>query len=222
MNDQPRSNDKRKKFRAEFSSTGLFFGLLGFIFVLGWIFVLGVMVGRGFVPEGVRALGQMTEQLTRLVTILGSDRDTRPATGPEQQATLEFYDQLGRAPTEATTERKRGKIPPAPASTAPPAVSQTAAPPAPSDTAPPLVEEAEKSGWVVQVASLDSEPKALRMTENLRDLGYPAYTYKTFVRGIAFHRVRCGPFDNRADAETTKRLLGESQGIEAFITMVEN
>ena len=215
MNEQAPSSGRRKKFRMEFSSAGLFFGAIGLVFVLGWIFVLGIMVGRGFVPEGVRSLGHMTEQLTRLVAILGSDRerDTGTLPGKEKQARLDFYDQLARTAPGAATESAGGKI--TPARTSPSA-------PVPAGSGPPKITEGEKPRWVVQVASLDSESKAVELTEKLKNLGYPAYNYRTFVKGTSFHRVRCGPFQSKADAETTRRLLAEREKINAFLTTVEN
>ena len=214
MSQQGPSNGKKKKFRVELSQAGLFLGALGFVFVLGWIFILGILVGRGFVPEGVRSLGHMTEQLTRLVTILGSDRERSAGTvsGLDHQARLEFYDQLaGTAP--GTPERNVVKI--QPASPAPSA-------PAPAAPEPPGAAERGKARWVVQVASLDNEAKAAALTERLKTRGYPAYTYRTFIQGSAFHRVRCGPFETRAEAEAAKQLLAEREKINAFLTTVEN
>lgn len=198
----------------ELSPAGLFFGALGFVFVLGWIFVLGIMVGRGFVPEGVKSLGHMTEQLTRLVAIIGSDRERTAGTVSEleHQAGLEFYDQLART-APGTAEIKTGPISPAPL---PPST------PAPAAPEPPGAAERGKARWVVQVASLDNEAKAAELTERLKARGYPAYTYRTFIHGTAFHRVRCGPFQTRSEAEAAKRLLEEREKISAFLTTVEN
>ena len=205
------SAGRKKKYRVELSGVGIFFGSLGFVFVLGWIFVLGIMVGRGFVPEGVRSLGQMTEQLARLVTILGTDRDedTAQVAGPGQETALEFYDRLARAPSGGKSERVGGRIPAAPA---PPAAPPAVEAPSPSP---------EPGKWVVQVASLDSEPKALELTEKLKTLGYPAYTYKTIISGTPYHRVRCGPFESRSDAEAARQRLSDQHKVNGFLTTLD-
>jgi cell division protein FtsN len=210
MNEPSLPKGRKKKFRVEFSTTGLFFGSLGLVFVLGWIFVLGIMVGRGFIPDGVKTLGQMTEQLSRLIAVLASDRDraTEQTTATKQQTRLDFYDHLSRSDQGRKEETAGGKIPQAPA----------AAPP--ETDSPRKDSRTENHGWVVQVASLDNEAKAAGLTEKLKKLGYPAYTYKTFVRGVAFHRIRCGPFETRTDAEEVRLSLAKKQGINSFLTTV--
>jgi hypothetical protein len=213
MNEQPSPTGKKKKLRMEFSPASLFFASLGLVFILGWIFVLGVMVGRGFVPEGVRSLGQMTDQLSRLVAILGSDRDRGAdrTAAMNHQTKLEFYDHLPQSTPGPEKGAAGGKIP------------QAAAVPKPAesrDSEAAGAPEAETTGWVVQVASLDNATKAAELTKKLKTMGYPAYTYKTFVKGSAFHRVRCGPFEARADAEAARRSLAEKENINSFLTTV--
>jgi cell division septation protein DedD len=171
------------------------------------------MVGRGFVPEGVKSIGQVTDQLSRLITILARDREQgadRNAT-MEQQTKLEFYDHLARSEPEPEKGAEKLEIPRAPAV---PKASE------PKDNGAVEIPKAEASGWAVQVASLDNESKAIKLAEKLKRLGYPAFTYRTVVKGAVFHRVRCGPFKARVDAEAAKRSLLEKEKIDAFLTMV--
>ncbi|MFO8091340.1 MAG: SPOR domain-containing protein [Desulfatiglandaceae bacterium] len=213
MREQPSSPGKKKKFRVELSPVGLFLSSLGLVFILGWIFVLGVMVGRGFVPEGVKSIGQMTDQLSRLITILARDREQGADRNAamEQQTKLEFYDYLSRSDPEPEKGTAKLEIPRA---SAVPKASE------PKDDGAVEIPKAEESGWAVQVASLDNESKAIKLVEKLKRLGYPAFTYKTVVKGAVFHRVRCGPFKARVDAEAAKRSLLEKEKIDAFLTMI--
>jgi hypothetical protein len=213
MDEQPSSPGKKKKFRVELSPVGILLSSLGLVFILGWIFVLGVMVGRGFVPEGVKSIGQMTDQLSRLITVLASDRergsDRNAAT--EQQTKLEFYDHLSRSdhgPEKGTAKVESPRAPAAPTASAP------------KEDRAFEIPEAEEPVWAVQVASLDNESKAIKLAEKLKKLGYPAFTYKTLVKGAVYHRVRCGPFKARSDAEAAKRSLLEKEKIDAFLTTV--
>jgi cell division septation protein DedD len=214
MDEQPSSPVKKRKFRMELTPAGLFLSFLGLVFILGWIFVLGVMVGRGFIPEGVKSIGQMTDQLTRLMTILANDRErgADQNAAMKQQTRLEFYDHLSRPDPEVETKPAKVEIP-----------KEAVAPKAPGRQESGAVEipTPKESGWAVQVASLDSESKAAELTENLQRLGYPAFTYKAVVKGAVFHRVRCGPFESRADAEATRRSLLEKEKIDAFLTTFE-
>jgi DedD protein len=213
MDEQPSSPGKKRKFRVELSPAGLFLSSLGLVFILGWIFVLGVMVGRGFIPEGVKSIGQMTDQLTRLITILASDRErvTDPNAAMEQQTKLEFYDHLPRSDSEP------GK---GPADVQTPRATLAPQPSGAQDDGAVETPDTKDSAWAVQVASLDNESKAVKLVEKLKKLGYPAFTYKTLVKGAAFHRVRCGPFESRADAEAARRSLFEKERIDAFLTTV--
>jgi len=213
MDEQPSSPGKKKKFRVELSPAGVFLSFLGLIFILGWIFVLGVMVGRGFIPEGVKSIGQMTDQLTRLMTILANDREhsADQNAAVNQQTRLEFYDHLSGPDSELEKKTTHVEAPRQP--TAPEASGQ-------QHDGAIEIPKADESSWAVQVASLDSESKAVKLTEKLKKRGYPAFTYRAVVKGSVFHRVRCGPFESRAAAEAAKRSLVEKEKIDAFLTTV--
>jgi hypothetical protein len=65
---------KGKRYQLELSLTSVFFWSLGLLFILGWIFVLGILVGRGFMPEGVKHLTELTSQITRLQDMVSNKK----------------------------------------------------------------------------------------------------------------------------------------------------
>ncbi|HEN20607.1 MAG TPA: SPOR domain-containing protein, partial [Desulfobacteraceae bacterium] len=74
--------------------------------------------------------------------------------------------------------------------------------------------------YALQIASLESEIKAADMVSRLESLGYPAYFYKSYIKGKAFYRVRCGPFKNEKEAGDFKKLLHKRENIESFISKI--
>jgi cell division septation protein DedD len=84
------------------------------------------------------------------------------------------------------------------------------------------VEEASKGGgFTVQIASLNTEKEAQRLVNRLKKNGFPAYFYKTKVKGRTRFRVRCGSFNDRKSAEAFRKKLAKKEHIVGFITGIE-
>jgi cell division protein FtsN len=81
---------------------------------------------------------------------------------------------------------------------------------------PPL-----KSGYTVQVASLQDETKAQQTVERLIKGGYDAYYEKVQIRGKTWYRVRCGKFATKNEGDDyAKRLVGET-GLKGLVMKLE-
>jgi len=64
-----KNTEKRKKgrrYHVDFSLVSLFFWGMGIFFLLVWIFVLGILVGRGFLPAGVKSLSELKAPIAKL------------------------------------------------------------------------------------------------------------------------------------------------------------
>jgi cell division septation protein DedD len=76
----------------------------------------------------------------------------------------------------------------------------------------------DKDGnYSVQVASLKDRGRTEQMVERLIKAGYPAYSYKTFIKGEAYYRVRCGPLSSADQAKSLAARLSEKEGFKPFI-----
>ena len=58
------------------------------------------------------------------------------------------------------------------------------------------------------------------MVERLTSRGYKAYSYKVFVKGRPYYRVRCGLFSSKKEAETVQGQLAEKEGLKGFVKKV--
>jgi cell division septation protein DedD len=214
---------KGKRYQLELSLTSVFFWSLGLLFILGWIFVLGILVGRGFMPEGVKHLTELTSQITRLQDMVSNKKhsDLEVIKNRSKAPKFAFYDELSKKREEAAETVK----PPAkkieqkemPTKTQP--VEKVAA-------APPMQEKpAEPVGdgpkHTVQIASLESEIQAIRMVNKMVSRGYPAFYLKASVKGKTYFRVRCGRFESRKEAGEFLALLAGREKIKGFVTRVD-
>ena len=90
-----------------------------------------------------------------------------------------------------------------------------------------LMEREEDKGskgltkYIVQVASLDSEAKATEMVNRLTGQGYPAYSYKVFIKGRRYYRVRCGMFKTKDEAINIKNRLAKNEKIDGLVRKVK-
>jgi cell division protein FtsN len=73
--------------------------------------------------------------------------------------------------------------------------------------------------FTIQVASLREVDKANIVRDKFRQKGYPAYCQASPVRGEVWHRVRIGPYPDRAIAEKDCRRLEEA-GFDALMLVV--
>jgi|GEM_PF-553233 len=75
--------------------------------------------------------------------------------------------------------------------------------------------------YTVQVASLDSENKAVKMADRLKNRGHPAYVKKVNVKGKTYYRVRCGRFSDKKEASEYEKLLTKQDKTKGFVIKLE-
>jgi len=214
---------KGKRYHLELSLTSVFLWSLGLFFVLGWIFVLGILVGRGFLPEGVKHLTELTLQITRLQDMVSNKKhsDLEIIKNREKAPKFAFYDELLKKKEETA---KTGKPP----------IKQLEKKEVPSQPkpiekaaiVPPVEEKTVKSvkdgrKFTVQIASLEDEIQAIRMVNKMVGSGYPAFYLKANVKGKTYFRVRCGRFETRAEAGEFLALLSRREKIKGFVTTID-
>lgn len=107
----------------------------------------------------------------------------------------------------------------------PAAAPQTAAPP----VAPPVTEAVSKpavsepvtpaslGNWVVQMASLSDQRRALELRDKLRAAGYASQVQKARVAGKTHYRVRVGPYLERGEAERDQKKLAAAFKLEGRV-----
>ena len=207
---------KRKTVRLEFSFMSLFFWGIGLVFCLAWIFALGVLAGKGLLPGGAETLSEIKSQIARIqeMIITKDSSDLLPVSNAVKDPNLAFYHELSKrgedpvrrsVPPKPATEMSEGKkIPPKP-------VAEEKKIP---------VKPASEGRFVVQVASLDDEKSASAMVARLTARGYKAYSYKVFVKGRPYYRVRCGLFGSEEEAEAAKAKLAEKERLKGFVKKV--
>jgi hypothetical protein len=180
---------------------------LGFFFSLGWIFVLGILVGRGFLPEGVKAMSELKAQIAKLQNMI-SDRDSSDLEFPgkfEKDPKFSFYSELADMKEEAARKR-------------PPDVKKKIKNKGKQKQNKPLITGRK---YTVQLASLGSEKKADSLVNRLKDRGYPAYSYRVDMKGNPFYRVRCGRLESEKEALALKEALAKHERLEGYVTRVE-
>ena len=225
-----RKTEKKNKdgrYHVEFSLLSLFCWSLGLFFLLVWIFVLGILVGRGFLPEGMKTLSELKAPIAKLqemVTNKESD-DLAHLKKMNKKPKFEFYDELSAKKEEVLkkgrteTKKQRPKATPPPDSS--PILRETASSGKVNNRpdAPPLQETGDE--YTLQLASLETEIQAIKMTEQLTGEGYPAYYYMVEINGKRYFRVRCGRFKDKKEALDFKTLLAEKKDIKGFITRAD-
>jgi cell division septation protein DedD len=234
-----KSKDKKKKrnYRVEFSRASLFFWGLGSLLFLGWIFVLGILVGRGFLPEGVKALTKLRIPITKIQDVVSSRRESKieRISGMDKDPEFKFYDELSSKKAEVTKKRQHNHKKPPKKSTAAsnpetPAtdiiakrvesIGQSIVDQSGVETRQSAGALTARDGWTytVQVASVESRIQAVKMVDRLKSQGYPAYFYEAAIKGRTYYRVRCGRFGNKNEAEALNRLLAEQKEIRGYVT----
>jgi cell division septation protein DedD len=127
---------------------------------------------------------------------VAADRAALPASGPGGEVEVD----RGRSNlTDSRGEPERRKVLSAPLQ----AVAPPSSLPAPKATGAPAVGGGTKP-WTIQIAALRSEPQALRVSETLRQKGYPVRIERAELpdTGLWF-RVRTGEFSSPAEAQGT-------------------
>ena len=69
-------------------------------------------------------------------------------------------------------------------------------------------------GYTVQVASSQSEEKALSLINRLKAKDYPAYIEEVELKGKKWYRVRVGSFRDRIDAQRLVDKLKEKENLK--------
>ncbi|RLF31935.1 MAG: hypothetical protein DRN08_07260 [Thermoplasmata archaeon] len=226
---------KNKRYQLEFSFTSLFFWSLGLLFILCWIFVLGILVGRGFLPEGVKNLTELRSQITKLQDMVSNKRHSELEAIKKSEKTpkFAFYEELSKnkeepvkinkppakkvAKKEMETKTKPvEKIKEMAAKTKP--VEKIAeVPPAQEE---PLIPVKSDAKYTVQIAALEREIQAIRKVNEMVGKGYPTYYLEAKVKGKKYFRVRCGRFSSRKEADEFLKLLAGREKIKGFVARV--
>ncbi len=180
-------------------------------FLLAWIFVLGILVGRGVFPEGVEALTELKSQIVRLQGML--TREEPPALErikkSDRAPKFAFYDELGAK--KRGVPKKQNHL----------GGTALAARKKKGEKRDKQIKAPMTGGsYALQLASLESEAKAIRMIARLTNQGFPVYSYKVRVKGKIFYRVRCGTFKTRKEANYYKALLAKEEKINGFVIKV--
>jgi len=107
--------------------------------------------------------------------------------------------------------------PPPPPASAPPPPTTTAAIPPPS--APPA---APQEGFVIQVFSTHDQPQARKVLNQLQGGGFLAFMSPVEVDGATMYRVRIGPFEDKAQAETSAAQVRQKFKLDTWVTAASN
>ncbi|MEZ4602068.1 MAG: SPOR domain-containing protein [Desulfobacterales bacterium] len=100
-----------------------------------------------------------------------------------------------------------------------PAVTPTdtpATPPAPRHSSPAVSGVA----FAIQIASLKDPEKARSLMNKFREIGYPAFCQSSEINTTTWHRVRIGPYPDRAMADKDYNRL-KAAGVDALIISME-
>jgi cell division septation protein DedD len=215
---------KGKRYQLEFSFTSLFFWSLGLLFILGWIFVLGILVGRGFLPEGVKNLTELRSQITKLQDMVSKKKnsDLDVIKNSKKTPKFAFYEELSKKKEEPVNVPKppKKKTDKKETATKPEPVEKIEAVPPVQKKPAQAVEDGAK--YTVQIASLEREIQAIRMVNEMVARGYPAFYLKANVRGKTYFRVRCGRFVSRKEADEFLKLLAGREKIKGFVARIDH
>lgn len=131
------------------------------------------------------------------------------------QSTSDMVD--AGAAVAGAVERKVTPVAPAsePKAAATPDV-KLKAPVAPA-AAPKTEPAAGGSGWVVQVASLSVEAKAVELRDRLRKDGYPAFVEPGKGGNGVIYRVKAGPVQQRGEADELKQRIKQSSNLDGLV-----
>jgi cell division septation protein DedD len=94
-----------------------------------------------------------------------------------------------------------------------------------SGTTPPVTpvtrttQDAEKSGFSIQIASFDSRTKAAAESSSINSQNFNSYIAAATVNGKTFYRVKVGPFANKTEAfATLSNIHNTTKYKESYIT----
>jgi cell division protein FtsN len=235
MSPKRKKTKKKKKF-LELSFRSFFFWGLGLFLLMVWIFVLGVLVGRGLL-----SYEDMTDQFAKVQDTVGrkDSSDLDLTKDFDEDTKLSFYKDLSSKKDEAAKKnhiiRKK--------------VADQKKPAKPLETAKPPTKKYEPlkgsqldinksrkkldqdneapsfktgGGYSVQVASFEKRLGAVKITDQLKSRGYPAYFLEVNIKGKVCYRVMCGNFKEREEASDYQKLLARQEKVhDCFVTRVD-
>lgn len=204
---------KKKLYNLNFSRLSLFLWGTVLLILLAWFFVLGVLVGRGLLPGEFKALTDIKDQIVMLQDMVkrkdSSDIDLIKNLNKDPK--FAFYEELSAKKEGAKGERSVKKR-----------VESKGLKKRPAKKQEKPVQQVDTGGpYTLQLASLESEIKAIKMVSHLVDRGYPAFYYKKNVNGKTYFRVRCGRFKHKTKADDFASQLAKTEDINGFVTRVE-
>ncbi len=198
---------ERRKVIFQFSLPALFFWAFGFLVVLSWSFILGVFVGRGDLPDGIKAISKLRGKIQGIRGTDEAGSQGLPISiAKEEPPQFAFFERLEKKTEEASMRaeqpvaKKAPKVEPVP---------------------PPAAPETNRYGFTVQLSAGTSEVGAARLMERLKKKGYPAYVVQTHTRGKLLYRVRSGKFETEAKAKAHAAEIAKREGIQAIVSRVE-
>ena len=202
-----KTDETGKRYHFELSRTSIFLWSLGSFVLLAWIFTLGVLAGRGLLPGGVNTLAELKTQIGKLQQMISK----------KDRSELDRIKELQKDPKFAFYDELSGKK------------SDAVKKPSPSlkRHKKDLRESEENKSakalteYIVQVASLDSEARATKMVNRLIGKGYSAYSYKVFIKGRKYYRVRCGMFRTREEATNIRKRLAKNEKLNGLVRKIE-
>ena len=204
---ETRAGKTGKRYHFELSRTSVFIWSVTAFVLLAWIFTLGVLAGRGLLPGGANAFAELKIQIGKLQQMISKkDRsELERIKELQKDPKFAFYDELAD---------KKSDVVEKPSSS-------------PKRQKKDLRERKEGEGskaltkYIVQVASLDREAKATEMVNRLIRQGYPAYSYKVFIKGRRYYRVRCGMFETKEEAINIKKRLAKNEKLDGLVRKVK-
>jgi cell division protein FtsN len=204
---ETRAGKAGKRYHFELSRISISLWSIGAFVLLAWIFTLGVLAGKGLLPGGVKTLAELKIQIGKLQQMMSK----------KDRSELERIKELQKDPKFAFYNELSGKK------------SDVAKKPlySPKRRKKDLREREPGKGskaltkYIVQVASLDSEAKATEMVNRLIGQGYPAYSYKIFIKGRGYYRVRCGMFKTREEAINIQKRLARNEKLDGLVRKAE-
>ncbi len=231
----PKKTKKKRNFM-ELSFRSLFFWVLGLFLLMVWIFILGVLVGRGLL-----SYEDMTDQFAKVQDTVGrkDSSDLDLTKDFEEDTELSFYKDLSSKKDEAAKKNhiiKKGvadqKRPTKRLETAQPPTekyeitkksqldtSKTSKKPDQNNEVPPFKAEGQ---YTVQVASFEKRLGAVKITDQLKSRGYPAYFLEVNIKGRVCYRVMCGNFKDREEASKYQKILARQGKVhDCFVTRVD-
>ena len=138
-----------------------------------------------------------------------------PAAAPDSTAAKAQAAQSTARSTQPATAAAATPQPAKPSpKPAPRPAAQTAVQPAPKQSGPAAVPPpSAEGGWAIQIGSFGSRDNADRLRRQLVGEGYPVFLMPVQSGGRTLHRVRVGPYGDRATAnEVARRLAAAGPG----------